>query len=131
MKQRLGLLAALAFALDVAGTTWGLPARWHPDEKADSAARMAKDGTLAPDSFINPSLSVYAMVPAIWAQQRAADAGLLKGRASDPVVAGRLLSAGAGAMAVFLTGLLGARLSPGIGLLGAALLAVAPGMVNL
>jgi hypothetical protein len=131
VKPRLGLLAALAFVLDVAGTTWGLPARWHPDEKADAAARMAKEGTLAPDSFINPSLPVYAMVPAIWGQQRLADAGLLKGPAADPALAGRLLSASAGAMAVFLAGLLGARLSPGIGLLGAALLALAPGVVNL
>jgi hypothetical protein len=130
VKRRLGLLAALAFVLDVAGVTWGLPARWHPDEKADSAARMAREGSLAPDSFINPSLPVYAMVPVIWAQQRAADAGLLTGRAADPALAGRVLSAAAGALAVFLTGLLGARLSRGIGLLGAALLALAPAVVN-
>ena len=131
MNRRLGLLALLAFALDVAGATWGLPARWHPDEKADSAARMAREGSLAPESFINPSLPVYVMVPVVWAQQRAADAGLLAGRAADPALAGRLLSAAAGASAVFLAGLLGTRLSGGIGLLGAALLALAPAVVNL
>ena len=131
MNRRLGLLALLAFALDVAGATWGLPARWHPDEKADSAARMAREGSLAPDSFINPTLSVYVMLPVIWAQQRAAEAGLLAGRAADPALAGRILSAVAGATAVFLVGLLGARLSRGIGLLGAALLALAPAVVNL
>lgn len=131
MNRRLGLLALLAFALDVTGVTWGLPARWHPDEKADSAARMAREGSLAPDSFINPSLPVYVMVPVVWAQQRAADAGLLAGRAADPALAGRLLSAVAGASAVFLAGLLGTRLSRGIGLLGAALLALAPAVVNL
>jgi len=131
VNRRLGLLAALAFVLDVAGAVWGLPARWHPDEKADSAARMIRERSLAPDSFINPSLPVYAMIPVIWAQQRAADAGLLAGRAADPVLSGRILSALAGAAAVFLTGLLGARLSGPIGLLGAALLAVAPAVVNL
>ena len=131
MNRRLGLLALLAFALDVTGATWGLPARWHPDEKADAAARMAREGSPAPDSFINPTLSVYVMVPLIWAQQRAADAGLLAGRAADPALAGRILSAAAGASAVFLVGLLGARLSRSIGLLGAALLALAPGVVNL
>jgi hypothetical protein len=131
VNRRLGLLAALAFVLDVTGATWGLPARWHPDEKADTAARMAREGSLAPDSFINPTLPVYVMVPVVWAQQRAADAGLLAGRAADPALAGRILSAAAGALAVFLAGLLGARLSRGIGLLGAALLALAPGVVNL
>ena len=131
MNRRLGLLALLAFALDFSGATWGLPARWHPDEKADSAARMAREGSLAPDSFINPSLPVYVMVPLIWGQQRAADAGVLAGRGVDPALAGRLLSAIAGAGAVFLAGLVGARLSRGIGLLGAALLALAPAVVNL
>ena len=130
-RHRLALLAVLAFALDVTGALWGLPARWHPDEKADEAARMAREGTLAPESFINPTLSVYVMVPVVWAQQRAADAGLLRGRVADPVLAGRLLSAGAGAGAVFLIGILGSRLSRGIGLLAAALLALAPGVVNL
>jgi hypothetical protein len=131
VNRRLGALAALAFVLDIAGATWGLPARWHPDEKADAAARMVRERTLAPDSFINPTLSVYVMVPAVWAQQRAADAGLLSGRAADPVLAGRLLSGVAGALAVFLTGLVGVRLSRGIGLLAAALLALAPAVVNL
>lgn len=129
--RALGALAALAFVLDLAGAAWGLPARWHPDEKADLAARMVRDRTLAPDSFINPTLSVYVMAPVIWAQQQAAGIGILAGRAADPVLAGRVLAALAGGMAVFVTGLVGARLSRGIGLLGAALLALAPGAVNL
>ena len=84
MTRRLIALAAVAFVLDVAGATWGLPARWHPDEKADAAARMVRERTLDPGSFINPSLSVYAMVPTIAVQQALAGAGLLDGRAADP-----------------------------------------------
>lgn len=131
MSRKLGALAALAFVLDLAGATWGLPARWHPDEKADAAARMAREGTFAPESFINPTLSVYLMMPTVWVQQRAADIGLLSGRAADPVLAGRVLSAAAGGLAVLVTGLAGARLARGIGLLAAALLALSPAVVNL
>ena len=120
MTRRLIALAAVAFVLDVAGATWGLPARWHPDEKADAAARMVRERTLDPGSFINPSLSVYAMVPTIAVQQALAGAGLLDGRAADPLLAGRIVSALAAACAVFVTGLLGLRFSRGIGVLGAA-----------
>ena len=124
-------IALLAFVLDTAGATWGLPARWHPDEKADAAARMVREGDFAPDSFINPTLSVYAMVPAIWAQDLAAGVGLLRGRAADPLMAGRILAALAGAVAVYLCGLVGGHLSRRIGRAAAAFLALAPGVVNL
>jgi len=83
--------------LNLAGLTWGLPARWHPDEKADAAARMAREGTLEPESFINPSLPLYVEWPVLLAQARAAEAGWLRGRAADPLLAGRVLSALAGA----------------------------------
>ena len=131
MTRRLIALAAVAFALDVAGATWGLPARWHPDEKADAAARMIRERTLDPGSFINPSVSVYVMVPAIALQQGLASMGVLSGRAADPLLAGRIVSALAAAGAVFVTGLLGLRFSRGIALLSAGLLAVMPGAVNL
>lgn len=121
----------VSLALNLAGVTWGLPARWHPDEKADAVARMARAGTLAPDSFINPSLSLYLVWPVVWAQTRAADAGLLSGTAADPLIAGRVLSALAGAAAVCVLGLAAASVRRGLGLLAAALLAVAPGVVNL
>ncbi len=90
---------------------------------------MVSERSLAPDSFINPSLPLYLALPAVALQEMAATAGLLDGRATDPLLVGRLLSALAGAAAVFLLGRLGARF--GQGLLPAVLLAVAPGMVNL
>ena len=117
--------------MNLAGVAWGLPARWHPDEKADVAARMARAGTLAPDSFINPSLPLYAQWPVLWAQSRAAEAGLLSGRAADPLLAGRTLSAIAGAAAVFLVGMAAGRMRRDRAALAAALLAVSPGVVNL
>jgi hypothetical protein len=131
VTRRLIALAAVAFALDVAGATWGLPARWHPDEKADAAARMVSERTLAPDSFINPTLSVYAMAPAVALQQGLAAAGVLSGRAADPLLAGRIVGALAAAAAVLVTGLALMRFSRAIGLLAAAFLAVMPGAVNL
>jgi hypothetical protein len=90
---------------------------------------MVTDRSLSPDSFINPSLPLYATLPVVAAQQAAASRGLAWGRAADPLLVGRLLSALAGAGAVVLLGWLGAR--HGWGLLPALLLAVAPGMVNL
>jgi dolichyl-phosphate-mannose-protein mannosyltransferase len=92
---------------------------------------MARAGTLAPDSFINPSLPLYLAWPVVWAQARAADAGRLSGTSADPLLAVRVLSALAGASAVFVLGLAAARVRRGLGPLAAALLAVAPGVVNL
>jgi hypothetical protein len=92
---------------------------------------MARAGTLDPESFINPSLPLALTWPVVWAQGRAAEAGLLGGRSADPLLAGRALSALAGAAAVFLVGLAGERFRRGLGLLSAALLAVSPGVVNL
>jgi len=68
VSARAGVMVAagLALVLDLAGITWGLPARWHPDEKADTAAEMALAPRLRPDSFINPSLPLYLMAPALW-----------------------------------------------------------------
>jgi hypothetical protein len=115
--------------LNVVGLTWGLPARWHPDEKADTVARMLEERSLAPDSFINPSLPLYLTLPVVALQQGAASAGLLHGHAADPLLAGRLLAALAGAGAVVLLGRL--AIACGLGLLPALLLAVSPGLVNL
>jgi hypothetical protein len=115
--------------VNLAGIGWGLPARWHPDEKADVAARMARAGTLEPDSFINPSLPLYVQWPLAWVQWRLA--GEEAGRAGDPLLLGRILSALAGAGAVFVIGLAAGRVRRDLGGLAAASLALAPGVVNL
>jgi len=123
--------AGLALALDLAGIAWGLPARWHPDEKADPAAEMALAHRLRPDSFINPSLPLYLMEPALWVQARLAQAGMLRGRAADALVVGRALSALAGAAAAYVLGRASLRAHPGLGALPAFLFALMPGVVNL
>jgi hypothetical protein len=92
---------------------------------------MARSGRLRPDSFINPSLPLYLMVPPIWLQDRLARAGLLAGGAADPLLLGRALSALAGAAAVWTLGRAVARAHPACGLLAAVLLALMPGFVNL
>jgi hypothetical protein len=114
--------------VNLAGITWGLPARWHPDEKADVAARMARAGTLEPDSFINPSLPLYVEWPFLWIQARATEGDA---RAGDPLLLGRILCALAGASAVFVIGLAAGRLRRDLGLLAAASLALSPGVANL
>jgi hypothetical protein len=123
--------AGLALAVNLAGITWGLPARWHPDEKADVAAEMARAPTLRPDSFINPSLPLYLMAPAVWVQERLASVGVLRGRAADALFVGRVLSALAGAAAVYVLGRASLRAYPRLDALPAFLFALMPGAVNL
>ena len=42
-ERRLVLAAsALGLALNLAGIGWGLPSRFHPDEKADVVANMVR-----------------------------------------------------------------------------------------
>ena len=121
----------LSLLLNGAGLTWGLPARWHPDEKADGVARMAREGDLRPESFVNPSLPLYVQLPFVWAQQQAAERGLLTGSWADPLLLARVLSALAGAGAVLLLGILSAKVAPALAPWPAWFLAVAPGFVNL
>ena len=125
------LVASLSLLLNLAGLTWGLPARWHPDERADAVLSMARERRLAPDSFINPSLPLYAMLPAVGLQDRLAEAGILHGVATLPLVAGRALAALAGAAAVLVLGFAARRHAPAFGLLPPLLLALSPGVVNL
>lgn len=92
---------------------------------------MAEGAGLSPDSWVNPSLPLYVMLGPVWLQDKAARSGLLAGPASDPLWLGRLLSAAAGAAAVFVLGLAAWRSHPPLGALPAFLLALLPGFVNL
>ena len=92
---------------------------------------MARAARLRPDSFVNPSLPLYLMMPALAAQDGLARAGVLRGRAADPLLLGRVLAALAGASAVFILGWAVGRAHPPCGLPAAVFLAVAPGVVNL
>jgi hypothetical protein len=92
---------------------------------------MLQSGSLRPDSFINPSLPLYLALPPVWLQQRIAEAGLLRGRTSDPLLAMRVMSALAGAAAVVLLGRASRAVHPRLSVWPALLLAVTPGFVNL
>jgi hypothetical protein len=92
---------------------------------------MAEGASLAPDSFVNPSLPLYVMLAPVWLQERAARAGLLPGHTSDPLWLGRLLSAAAGAGAVLVLGRAAWSAYPRLGALPAFVLALLPGFVNL
>ncbi len=72
MPDRRPVLAAsaLALALNLAGIGWGLPSRFHPDEKADVVAAMVRERRLLPDSYVNPSLPLALAAPAVAVQQR-------------------------------------------------------------
>ena len=94
-------------------------------------ASMVREGRLEPDSYINPSLSLYLPLPFVWLQDRLAAAGLLRGLAADPLLLGRFLSALAGAGAVWVLGLAARRTHPGLGIVPPLLLALTPGFVNL
>jgi hypothetical protein len=61
----LGLILLLSAALGIRGIDWGLPYQWHPDEKVQLADAMVRDRTLAPRSFINPSLHAYTTYLAV------------------------------------------------------------------
>jgi hypothetical protein len=126
VDRPLAATALLSLALNMTGITWGLPARWHPDEKADVALQMVREGRLVPDSFVNPTLPLFLLAPFLRLQEGAAAAGFLSGPLADPYLLGRALSALAGAGAVLLVGLAARpyRLPP-------LLLAVAPGFANL
>jgi hypothetical protein len=119
--------AALSLCASLFGITWGLPARWHPDEKADDAAALLQERSWIPRSFINPSLPLYLTIPVLAAQD-ALSGRVLSGAAADPLLAARVLSALAGALGVLALGLwAGGPEAP----TAAFLLALCPGYVNL
>ncbi len=130
MPERRPIVAAtlLALLLSLCGVQWGLPSRFHPDEKADVAAAMVHEQRLLPDSYVNPSLPLHLTAVVVAVQQ--ALASRLNEPWSDPLLAGRILSALMAAAAVFLLGAAAARATPGLGGVAALLLAVSPAVVN-
>jgi hypothetical protein len=133
------LIFALALGVRLIGLRYGLPAVYNPDEVAIMSRALAfAKGDFNPHNFLYPSFYFYALF--VWEGLTALLAVMTRSVASfgafqrefvlDPTrvfVAGRLLTALAGAGTAVATGLLGARVwSPLTGLLAAALLAVAP-----
>ncbi|HXY42070.1 MAG TPA: glycosyltransferase family 39 protein [Vicinamibacteria bacterium] len=131
MPGRRATLAAgvLALVLCLVGLDWGLPSRFHPDEKADVVAAMVREHRLLPDSYVNPSLPLHLTAPVVAVQALAASR--LPEPWSDPLLVARALSAALTALAVLLLGSTAERTTPGSGAVAAFLLALAPGVVNL
>lgn len=76
------LLAAVlagAFAIRYEGISFGLPILVHPDEAAlaEPARRIAATGNLDPQTFLYPSLSIYAQALAYRARSVFSDAATL------------------------------------------------------
>ncbi len=131
MPQRRPVLlaAALALALNLAGIGWGLPSRFHPDEKADVVASMVQERRWLPGTYVNPSLPLALTAPVVAIQ--GAFLGSLPEPWGDPLLAARVLSALAGAAAVLLLGVAASAAGKEAGRVAPFLLALAPGVVNL
>jgi hypothetical protein len=134
-----GLVFAVALGVRLIGLRYGLPAVYNPDEVAIMSRALAfAKWDFNPHNFLYPSFYFYALFA--WEGLTAVLAVVTRSVASfgafqrefflDPTrvfVAGRLLTALAGAGTAVATGILGARVwSPLTGLVAAALLAVAP-----
>lgn len=61
----LAVILLVSASLGIRGLDWGLPYRWHPDEKIDVADTMVRERSLEPPHFINPSLHAYVTYVAI------------------------------------------------------------------
>lgn len=108
------------------GLNFGLPAFYHPDEfpKALAIERMSNNGNLDPQYFLHPSLLLYLGYFNKWLLGVFGVEGSFRELA---VMGGRIVSATAGTLTVYLTWLVGRNLfSPLVGVFGAALLAVSP-----
>jgi len=125
-----GVVAFAAFVvgtiLRLYGITFGLPANFHPDEvpKVNAIMRMVDSGTLNPNYFLHPSLLLYTAYGTNTVLHWLGIEGAFRDTA---FLAGRLVSATAGALSIVWTYHIGRRLfSGGVGALAATLLAVFP-----
>lgn len=120
------LAIILGAGLRFYGITFGLPANFHPDEvpKVNAIMRMVDQKTLDPQYFLHPSLLLYAS----YAMNKLLHFWGVDGSFRETAfLAGRLVSAIAGVVSVFLIYLIGARLySRMVGAIGALLLASFP-----
>ncbi|MCB0328870.1 MAG: glycosyltransferase family 39 protein, partial [Bdellovibrionales bacterium] len=126
-------LLALAIILGVGGylrfvnLDFGLPMNYHPDEvpKVNAIMRMYATGTLNPQYFLHPTLLLYS---AYGMNTLLHGMSIFDGEfQSTLVLAGRLVSASAGFLSIFLVYKIGKLLfSIREGLFAAALLAVFP-----
>ncbi len=116
------------------GLSFGLPSNYHPDEvpKINAIMRMVESGTLDPQYFLHPSFLLYTSYfvnSVIHWFGIPVDAwlGIPGDFRSTQFFAGRIVSALAGTLSVFLVYRIGARLfAREVGLTGAFLLAVFP-----
>ena len=135
----LAAVLGLSLVLNTQGLMWGLPELWHPDEVVRSVDDMAARRSLDPKTFFYGSWHRYVLRLAIepyYAAERA-KMSIATRRENDPTFNtgshgfGRLVSALMGTATVLLVFLLGRRVySETAGLLGALLLALAPGFVR-
>lgn len=121
-----GVIVLVAACYRFYGINFGLPQFYHPDEFPKSLAieRMATNGNLDPQYFLHPSLLLYL---GYFTKGVLELLGVEGGFRELAVLGGRLVSASAGTLTVYLTWVVGRRLfnSP-IGMFAAALLAVSP-----
>jgi 4-amino-4-deoxy-L-arabinose transferase-like glycosyltransferase len=115
-----GAIVVMGAALRFYGLDFGLPANFHPDEpsKVQVLWRMYQEGTLNPRYFLHPSLLLYLSYGVNLVLQAA---GVSGSWTETALLAGRIVSAAAGTLSVFLTYLIGRRLYSEVTGLGAAL----------
>lgn len=117
-----------AAAIRFHGLDFGLPMNFHPDEvpKVNAMMRMVDHGDLNPRYFLHPTLLIYStyFVNTLLHSLELVDGADFR---STGFIAGRIVSASAGTVAVLCTYLIGRRLyQPFVGVFAAALLAVFP-----
>ncbi len=126
-----------SLGLNLWGSQWGLPERWHPDELTEKAIEMVEQRTLNPHYFAYGNLHYYQVMAAAVAPVKAVNKTLdlwdsRQDERSAIIWCARALSAVLGAGVVLLVFLMGSALfGRAAGLWSAALLAVSMGLVNL
>lgn len=120
------LIVTAAAAFRFYGITFGLPQNFHPDEvpKVNAIMRMVESGTLNPSYFLHPSLLLYCTY---FLNSVFHWLGMPGEFRTTAFLAGRIVSAVAGTLSVYLIYLIGKRVyGRTAGLWSAALLAIFP-----